>query len=296
MKKNIIKCPICDLIDYNIIYKPYKFVNDPKILYGSANGIMGTQTIVKCKNCSMIYENPRFDDKIILNSYTEHEELTHDSQFELRVKSFKNALIKLNKHLKNKKTILDVGTAGGAFLKAANELGYESTGLEPSKSLCEQAKLRNLNVINGTINNINFEKKFDIITLWDVIEHLTDPKDVLIKVNSMLKDDGILIINYPDIGSVLAKIMGKRFWWIISVHLHHFNKKTIKLISEKANFRKIENLMYWQYLEFGYLIKMADHLGFPFANFIYKFIPSFLKKLPLPYYAAQTTFIAHKKI
>ena len=123
---------------------------------------------------------------------------------------------------------------------------------------------------------------------------MSDPKNSLIKIKSLLKEDGILLINYPDIGTPLGKIFGDKFWWIISVHLHHFTKDTITKICNKTGYNVISSKMYWQILEFGYLIDMAIHYKIPTARIFKKIFPDFIKKIPIPYYASQTTILAKK--
>ena len=62
-------CPICGFDKSTIKIKPWNKVTDVALLYGADNGIQGTQTIVKCDRCDMVYENPGFEDRIILESY-----------------------------------------------------------------------------------------------------------------------------------------------------------------------------------------------------------------------------------
>jgi 2-polyprenyl-3-methyl-5-hydroxy-6-metoxy-1,4-benzoquinol methylase len=296
MKKKLINCPLCDSKSFKLLYKATKNETDPAKLYGAASGIKGTQDIVKCASCSMIYENPRLDKNIILSGYENSNEFNHDSQYLFRVKSFYNALEKNKKHLpKQGSKILDIGTAGGAFLDAANQFGYNSFGLEPSKDLVQRGVQRGLKIYHGTIEKNNFKKKsFDMICLWDVIEHLCEPRQSLIKIKELLKDDGVLLINFPDIGTWQAKISGKYFWWILSVHLHHFSNDTLKLMTKNTGYKFISSNRYWQILQLGYLFHIAQHLKVPMAGFVLKFLPKKMREIEIPYYASQTTSIFKK--
>ncbi|GAB4431859.1 MAG: methyltransferase domain-containing protein [bacterium] len=292
-----VSCPVCDSRDYKVLYEPWVMEDDPVKLYGAATGIQGTQRIVKCTKCGMIYENPRFPKDVILSGYIETEQSLHDSQYKNRVKSFYNALRKLEDKLPPKGSkILDIGTAGGAFLDAAKQFGYIAYGLEPSAYLSQEGKKRGLNIEQGTIDENPFpEKSFDMVCLWDVIEHLVDPKKDLLKIRKLLKNDGILLINYPDIGTWMAKLFGRRFWWIISVHLHHFDRKTISEICKLTGFEVFYIKPYWQILDLGYLFDMAIRYEVPFAKFIKGILPDFIKNIPIPYYASQTTVLARLK-
>tara|TARA_B100000900_G_C20444271_1_gene660356 strand:- start:20 stop:916 length:897 start_codon:yes stop_codon:yes gene_type:complete len=298
MKKNI-NCPLCEKDDHSIFLKKKFEELDPIKLYGAANGIKNTQDLVKCNNCDLIYENPRLDEELIIHGYTHSNEDGHDTQYDLRVKSFYNALLKIKKKLPKNPMILDVGSAGGAFIEAAKMHGFDNVeGIEPSKQLYEKSISRNHKIFNGDLKEfikINDTKKFDLVCYWDVIEHLAYPKKELELSKKILNNNGLLLINFPDIGTFQAKLFGKNFWWIISVHLVHFTKVTMKSLLEKVGFDTIHVSRYWQYLELGYLIEMAIKLNFVGARFLNKLIPKFLKKLPLPYYASQTTVLGKLK-
>ena len=299
MKKNI-NCPICEKNDFSIFLEKKVNIIDPIKLYGAANGIKDTQDLVKCNNCSLIYENPRLDEELIIYGYANSNEDDHDTQYNLRVKSFYNAISKIKDLLPKDPYILDVGSAGGAFLEAAKKHGFNNVeGIEPSKDLCKKSRLRKHKIFNGDlkdfIKNNNYNKKFDLICYWDVIEHLAYPKKELEISKQILKKDGLLLINFPDIGTFQAKLFGKKFWWIISVHLIHFTKDTMKNLFQSVGFETVRISKYWQFLEFGYLIQMAIKLNFFGASLINKLIPNFLKKIPLPYYASQTTILGKLK-
>lgn len=298
-EKNIkidIPCPICASNKNKVKYEPRVIVDDPTKLYGAASGIPGTQRIVECEACQMIFESPRYPEKVILKGYTNSEESGHDSQYPARVRSFCNALKSLEKKLpKRGSKVLDVGTAGGAFLEAAGQFGYDAVGLEPSTYLVNKGNSRGLNLKQGTIDTHPFESSiFDMICLWDVIEHIVDPGEALKKISPLLKPDGILLINFPDIGTAIAKLAGKRFWWILSVHLHYFTQKTLGKMCEVNGFDAFYFKRYWQTLEFGYLEDIAIHYRIPTSGLLKKLTPAWIQKMPIPYYASQTTALVRK--
>ena len=288
-----VSCPVCGSHNSSPIIKPWNKVEDLSLLYGADSGIRGTQVIVKCKICQMIYENPRFPDSVIVEHYQNATNKNHDSQSELRTKSFYNSLIKLKNYIpKPGAKVLDIGTAGGSFLVAAEKFGYEAIGLEPSLKLVEAAKKKKLNVFHGTIESNNLDKRYyDMVCLWDVLEHVCNPREALIASSKLLKPNGIILINYPDVGTLQAKIFGKYFWWYLSVHLHYFTKDTIKKLAKVCGFKVVHFQDHWQTLELGYLINMAIHLKVPLAKILKRLTPSVFQKIPIPYYASQTTLI-----
>lgn len=297
MKRIEHNCPICDGNKSQIFLLPSVNESDPAKLYGAASGIPGTQQLVKCLNCGMIFENPRYDAQIIVEGYMASKEAEHDSQYPMRVNSFYRTLKKHAKYLPEfGAKVLDIGTAGGAFLDAAKQYGYDAYGMEPSADLVARGKARGLQIEQGTIESHSFSQaSFDMVCLWDVIEHLPNPKLALAEARKLLKPNGILLINFPDMGTWQAKFAGRRFWWILSVHLHHFTKKSIGDICLRTGFEAFHFQRYWQILEFGYLERMAVHYKIPLTALITRLTPEFIQKITIPYYASQTTALARIK-
>lgn len=292
--KILINCPVCDTREFSVTYEPWVDETDPSKLYGAASGIPGTQRLVTCKHCGLLYENPRFPADVIIQGYMASNDAGHDSQHAMRADSFFRALKKLSRHLPSAGAkVLDIGTAGGAFLDAATRFGYDAWGMEPSRYLVEKGKERGVKIEQGVIENHTFAKSsFDMVTLWDVLEHVPDPRDALTRIRELLRPGGILLINFPDIGTWQARIAGRRFWWILSVHLQHFSPATIRNICNRTAFDAFHFQPYWQTLEFGYLERMAVHYKIPLAALGERLTPKFIKTMPIPYYASQTTALA----
>jgi len=83
---------------------------------------------------------------------------------------------------------------------------------------------------------------FDVITMWDVIEHVTDPVAELRLVYDLLRPGGLLMLSTPDVGSLVAKATGPRWmgYKLAEEHLYYFDEKTISLALEKAAFEVLE--------------------------------------------------------
>lgn len=295
-ERHVVGCPLCGSADSSAIIEPTQRIDDPKKLYGAASGIRGTQRIVRCNACSMMYESPRLSEEAIVSGYASADDAGHDSQHAMRVKSFAWSLKRFGKRLpKPPATILDVGTAGGAFLEAARDFGYTPSGIEPSEYLTNAARDRGFDVRAGTLSDGLFAgDTFDVVSMWDVIEHLCDPKDAVRGVHDRLKPGGVFLLNFPDSGTWQAKLAGKRFWWLLSVHVSYFTKRTMRRLLEESGFKVEKIARHWQVLELGYLFGIAAHLGVPLAGTVKKLLPGFVARIPMPYYASQTTVIARK--
>ena len=149
--------------------------------------------------------------------------------------------------------LLDVGCGLGYFVKfAAGESGWEAYGLEISVPAVEFAKnkLGLKNIFAVSVGAAGFkEKYFDIITLWDVIEHVGDPHPFLKYLNSLLKDGGILFIHTPNIKIQLPKARLKKFlrgerpgahYLEARDHLNNYSVKSLSAILRVNGFKDIE--------------------------------------------------------
>lgn len=108
------------------------------------------------------------------------------------------------------KRLLDVGAGSGIMVEVASQEGYEATGVEPSLSLQKKANELGLNVISGTISNLERHHRYDVITSIDVLEHVTDPINFLQEINHFMSDDGVAVIVTPNRKSFFAKLLGWR--------------------------------------------------------------------------------------
>ena len=107
-------CPVCGSFSERLFCEPWVEESDPAKLYGAASGIPGTQRLVQCTDCGMIYESPRYGAETIVQGYISSQEAEHDSQYPMRVKSFYLTLKKLANLIPAPGAkILDIGTAGG---------------------------------------------------------------------------------------------------------------------------------------------------------------------------------------
>ena len=293
----IIPCPICSSKEYLILkkgnYNQYS-VEEIKKKFSSSSDTFIDQ-VVKCSNCKFVYLNPRLDNNIILEGYTNVVDEKFISQDFLRLKTFSQSLKKIKKilNLSNKK-ILDVGTANGTFVKACLKNNVVAEGIEPSKWLVNLGKKNdNLNLHCGSFEEFNFKKKYDFIFFWDVLEHVFDLNITKSKILKILNKSGYLIINCPDQDSIAQRILKFKWPFYLSVHLYYFNENSLKTFLKK-DFTLIKKFPHFQYLELDYVFERASKY-FPFLSYFRKFLDYLkIKKLPFKYNMGQTTFIFKK--
>lgn len=235
-----VNCLICGSQEKSLIHKEF-----------------GSISIVRCKGCELLYTNPRPKEielnyhGDIKNYFEEYKYIIDRSKPHHRDKNYIQEINIIKKYLKSGR-LVDVGSNAGRFLYLAEKLGFDSVGVEPSKSLAEiGVKNFNLNIKNCTLEDSDFPfNSVDIITAIDVFEHLINPKSFLDKSHKILKDDGILVIKVPNGNYTLTKLKIAKFLrkntenmdiFDSYEHVAHYSKKTFEKIISNNNF-KIEKI------------------------------------------------------
>lgn len=297
-----ISCSLCGSKKFSIVYRgtfPEDLSEDfLRQVYRSSSDNALFEQVVKCGKCGLIYLNPRLKSDLIIDSYAEGEDQSFISQDPMRVRTFTQALKELSKKYDiplNKKTkLLDIGCAGGAFLRAAKSLGLSTIGIEPNRWLSQYARTKyKLDVRAGVLADFKFPNQgFDVISMWDVIEHVPAPKDELRRIYQLLKPNGLLVINYPDISSLPAKFLKRKWPFLLSVHLTYYTPETITKQLAEAGFEVLSIKPHWQTLEFGYVLKRITPY-FAVAGSVKKLVEKIgLGNLPIKYWIGQTQVVA----
>ena len=300
----MIDCPICESKEYLVLRKAsyVEGINRQELLkiYKSSSDTILIDQLVKCLGCDLVYINPQIDSEVILDAYTEAIDPKFASQNTLRILTFRKFFDVWTKRLQVLPSklikVLDIGCAAGAFPMAAHEMGFSVVGVEPSKYLCEFGRREyGLDLRQGTLNKQNFlEEEFNIISMFDVIEHLVQPGIVLEEIKHILHPEGYLIVNYPEYDSWPRKLLGFKWPFFLSVHLFYFTPNSIRNLLKKNGFRVIRIEPYYQTLELGYILERASQI-----LSLFKWLEKAVKALgiggfPLKYYIGQSLVTARK--
>ncbi|BCB96300.1 hypothetical protein JZK55_12220 [Dissulfurispira thermophila] len=296
-----VACNLCGADNYDVIYLPSYEISQPdKIVqtFRSSGDEILIDQLVRCRKCGLQYLNPRIRQDLILEGYSEGTDETFISQAAARERTFEKHLSIIERLVPNKGRILDVGTAGGSFLGVAKSRGWDATGCEPNRWLAEWGRQRyGIHIHTGTIFDMNLgDASFDVVTLWDVLEHTPNPKSVLLECHRVLKPDGLLIVNYPDIGSSIARLMGRKWVFLLSVHLYYFTVDTIEKMLKLTGFQMINKQKYWQSLELGYIfLRMKPYIAWLSGMGSFLSQALHIQHVPIPYWMGQMMVIARRK-
>ena len=111
--------------------------------------------------------------------------------------------------------LLDVGAALGVFLKVAHARGWDPVGVEIAADCAREAsRLAQVPVIAGSFPHVDLPGSFDVITMFDVIEHMRDPLDSFRGAAAALRPGGVLVVETGDIASAYARFIGRRWHYL----------------------------------------------------------------------------------
>ena len=253
--KNRIACPLC-LSEHFILFREGNFtpgLSTPDAFKITDNHYGISWTLSRCKDCSFVFANPCPTQEDLALLYSKVEDPDYSSEQYGRTKNFKTILHRIHKY-KTGNTLLDIGAASGIFLNLAQNEGFQVEGIEPSQSLSSQAKEK-FNIDLHTISFEQFEtkKRYSIITLLDIIEHVADPAGLIKKASMLLEENGLLVIVTPDIDSWAARIFKRKWWHFRPPHLHFFNLRTLELLLHSNHFEIISKKRYIWHFSLYYL-------------------------------------------
>lgn len=211
--------------------------------------------IAECTGCGLWFVNPQPTAEELRHFYATYDD---GEQWRNLEEHFNRGVRKAIRQLKASGSILDVGCGSGNFLRCMKQGGFSTFGIEPSGSGSEYARTAHgIDVYRGMIEDYltqNFDRRFDVITLLNVLEHLTRPAQTVLQLRQMLASDGVLAIVVPDarFHDVVARF--RRFWgvpdpyWIeqpqsflsgfkLPDHLSSFQPRTITLLLQRCGFQ-----------------------------------------------------------
>ncbi len=181
------------------------------------------------------------------------------------VPAFQNYLDRIEAACGAKGLMLDIGAATGFFLGLARDRGWEVLGLEASAHAAAVANSKGLDVRAGTLEEGVFpQASFKAITMWDVIEHMDDPGPILERVAGLLEPNGVLAINTPDSGSLLATVAGTRWHLVVPPeHLNLFSRRSLRLLLEKRGFEILQLTTIGKRFTVQYVFQTLSHVMRP---------------------------------
>ena len=137
--------------------------------------------------------------------------------------------------------LLDVGCSLGYFVEAAKSRGWGASGIDISPHAAEESVKLGLDVRAGQLQDAGFQDgSFDCVTMWDVLEHVSDPTRHMLEVRRVLADGGLVVVGTPDIGHPAFRLKRERWRHLKPAeHIYYFTKPNLRRLLGKTGFRMI---------------------------------------------------------
>ena len=229
---DIMNCPSCESVSTKKLFLTREYFLLEKKKY----------CLVECSNCHLVFFKPQPTEEELGRFYNREYFLAPEDKFRKFLPSFMGLdKVKETMRFKKKGMLLDIGCGNGWFLRQMQGQGFKVHGLDLSPIACQAAseKVGKENIFEGDVFSLDLpHKHYDVITLWHLIEHVSNPVKTLRKIHTLLKDDGLLIICCPNFDSWLRLIF-KGNWYPLSAphHLFQFTPRTLNRVLRVSGYR-----------------------------------------------------------
>lgn len=245
--------------------------------------------VVTCSGCGLVYVTPRLQGQALIDVYGEGYWKSDDPKARgyadyareaaLYLRTFEKRMALVQRWLPHAARILDVGCAAGYFLRVVQRHGHDVHGVELSPAIAHEAvkalgaERVHIGTLDTAVAAMDYQPaSFDLITMWDVVEHIPDPQPVLRRVRELLQPSGHLLLETQNVASRWARLLGRNWHhYKHAEHLYHFSPDTIRRLLGDCGFRLVDigSAYAGKYVSFGFLAERAGRLG-PVAAFLAK--------------------------
>jgi len=207
--------------------------------------------VARCDTCRIYYRNPRPTQNAIACSYNSGStyRVWHENLRDFQ--KLWNRRVKLVQRWSRAGRLLDIGVGDGGFLKTARAAGFDGEGTELSDTGAAFARNENLTIRMGQFTEMDFgANRYDVITIWHVLEHVPDPGVTLQKIRALLNPGGFLFVAVPNEEHALLRhrlgMLPRAFEPLEfggEIHLTHFQPDTLKKAVKNAGFEIVRFLV-----------------------------------------------------
>ena len=234
-------CPICNCDDGEKLYE----INFAK----SKNEFIAEHyDIVSCYNCGFIFNNTEWTQRDYDKYYSETSKYANNftsgagGLSDLDLIRYNDVINRIEQFINKKSSILDIGCAKGGLLRTFKDRGYNNLyGIEPSEDAINHLKTFGIDGKCLSLFEANkLNKKFDVVILTQVLEHIFDLERMKSILKDLLNEDGILYVDIPDGTSYIKNNLNSYYYFDLE-HINHFSNDTLKYLLNDLETIKIDN-------------------------------------------------------
>jgi SAM-dependent methyltransferase len=229
-----INCPLCGSSSYKIYDK------------------LGGWNIAQCNQCGFRYTNPRPKIEVLPSFYTEEyfKDERHFDKFynddntikQVTDNYYMNRVLDIESNMLKRGKLLEIGAARGGFLDTMKKRGWDVRGVEISGDAVKLGKeLYGIDIFHGTFGEFKTNEKFDVICMYQTLEHVPDPKFIVEHSYELLNKSGIIVIEVPNIESIENKVSDRLKFerYDLPRHLNHFSPSVLRALLKNTGFSVI---------------------------------------------------------
>ena len=265
-------CPVCNSQKADL----YLDGDDNEISLasvGSSRTLLSHGRILRCTSCGLAYRSFRPRSEQLGRLYRAADDSRYEAEMPNRWRTARRHKQIIDTYVSGKGSLLDVGCASGAFLRVMRDSGWDGDGIEPSESQFFRAsKLlgESSSIQQCMLQDASLSKDYDLITLWDVLEHVTEPVEFLQLATFHLKSGGYLALNVPRVDSAVARLLGSRWPLLLAEHLNYFTIPSLRICGEFAGLSLIHTGRRPSAFSLGYIFFRAAQHKIPGSAFLSK--------------------------
>jgi 2-polyprenyl-3-methyl-5-hydroxy-6-metoxy-1,4-benzoquinol methylase len=186
--------------------------------------------ISRCASCGFVFVSDRLAEQELSRAYADMEDPAYLREAEAYRRASDWILSRLAPFKREGSRLLDIGCGAGFLLERARAAAWDARGIELSRWMVDRARERvPADVVRqGGYDGAHFRDiAFDVVVAVDVIEHVPDPAHFVADIAARLGPGGIALLVTPDVGSLVARALRERWWYIQVPHLNYFDRTTL---------------------------------------------------------------------
>ena len=236
----ITNCPVCRSANTKLHLDGNDNLSPQSV--GSSRTKLSHGRILRCNECRSCFRSFRPDGEQLAELYQSADDTVYEGELLNRRRTAMRHRRIVERRHPQPGTIIDVGCASGVFLRLMADDGWTVYGVEPAAA--QYAKAKSILPETACIQQTTLEKAVlphnaDVVTLWDVLEHVPNPSEFLQKCSSLLRPSGHLVLNVPRIDSFSARLLRSHWPLLLAEHLNYFTLEGLRALGKQAGLQLV---------------------------------------------------------